>query len=317
LHRAKDELRRHRQDADTIARLLGEKAELLDKLRAMNEVRPISTVLRGHGSHHAKHAERLATDLSLAGKQNDALERDRHDLVSGISELRDDLHRVRSDAAELGRDLGAVKRSAVASTSNGSSGSDEAKSLLTMIRYLKAKCTREAGLRADLAHQKEYLQLLLREKDARCARVCVVSSSTLTMAQHRRDPSDALTLWPDAALRVVGSSNPAQVCRSCRHGHRTYAPRRRAVAADDGQQSGAARGLGKNARSTLDAMIDSRPMLFRIFTLVITTASLTWSSCSCRGRSPLVHAPVRPHASPMRSTWRLIAVTIRSALSSA
>lgn len=40
----------------------------------------------------------------------------------------------------------------------------EAKGLLAMIRYLKQKFLRESFFRADLAHQKGYLGMLLSQK---------------------------------------------------------------------------------------------------------------------------------------------------------
>jgi hypothetical protein len=41
---------------------------------------------------------------------------------------------------------------------------EEAKGLLIMIKYLKAKFTRESYWRADLAHQKLYLTMLVAQK---------------------------------------------------------------------------------------------------------------------------------------------------------
>ena len=41
---------------------------------------------------------------------------------------------------------------------------EEAKGLLVMIKYLKAKFVRESYLRADLAHQKLYLSMVIEQK---------------------------------------------------------------------------------------------------------------------------------------------------------
>lgn len=41
---------------------------------------------------------------------------------------------------------------------------EEAKGLLVMIKYLKAKFVRESYLRADLAHQKLYSSMVIDQK---------------------------------------------------------------------------------------------------------------------------------------------------------
>jgi hypothetical protein len=41
---------------------------------------------------------------------------------------------------------------------------EEAKGLLVMIKYLKTKFVRESYLRADLAHQKLYLSMVIDQK---------------------------------------------------------------------------------------------------------------------------------------------------------
>lgn len=45
---------------------------------------------------------------------------------------------------------------------------DEAKGLLAMIRYLKLRVTREATFRNDLTYQKDYLGVIVRQKQLRC-----------------------------------------------------------------------------------------------------------------------------------------------------
>jgi hypothetical protein len=45
----------------------------------------------------------------------------------------------------------------------------ECKGLIVQIRYLKAKFTREAALRADLGFQKGYLLVVLAQFERRCA----------------------------------------------------------------------------------------------------------------------------------------------------
>lgn len=55
-------------------------------------------------------------------------------------------------------------RDADALTAAREQSSQEAKGLLVMIRYLKTRVTREATFRGDMSYQKEYLGMLIREK---------------------------------------------------------------------------------------------------------------------------------------------------------
>jgi septal ring factor EnvC (AmiA/AmiB activator) len=148
-------------------------------------------------------------DIERLQGENRALHDQRNAILSGVSNLQDDLNRLRADTVTLGNDLAAARKERDVMLARQAAAKDaeqhrrdsevskaavskltkklgqsqgifeeakahhirEAKGLLLMIQYLKDRFSREAWFRADLCHQKEYLNLLLQEKQARYAQI--------------------------------------------------------------------------------------------------------------------------------------------------
>jgi hypothetical protein len=121
----------------------------------------------------AKEAQHLRLRLAgSSGFADPALSSERALILQNIASLHKDLSKVQTEALDLGEDIKLARR--LASHPNGALASadeqqqkrakEEAKGLLIMIKYLKAKFTRESYWRADLAHQKLYLTMLVSQK---------------------------------------------------------------------------------------------------------------------------------------------------------
>ncbi|SCZ98522.1 BZ3500_MvSof-1268-A1-R1_Chr3-1g05439 [Microbotryum saponariae] len=123
---------------------------------------------------------------------------ERSDILRNVAGLQMDLVKVREDAVSLGMDLANVRRErdalgggelaqallrieslekrirdhTCASSTTATSQelkarhAKEAKGLLVMIRYLKLRVSRELAFRNDLTYQKEYLQAMVKDKQA-------------------------------------------------------------------------------------------------------------------------------------------------------
>lgn len=159
--------------------LVRERAQLL---RELADIKAVSPTRRGRSradSGLVQHCHQISGQLSASRSAQASTEREayalRHALGSGgggahqqedfireLGVLRADLAKVQGEALDLGEEIRLARR--LAPAASGGSSKEEAKGLLMMIKYLKAKFTRESYLRADLAHQKLYLQLLLAQK---------------------------------------------------------------------------------------------------------------------------------------------------------
>lgn len=81
---------------------------------------------------------------------------------------------MQGEALDLGEDIKYARRLASGNQTHAATGTaiadegsvsrEEAKGLLVIIKYLKAKFVRESYARADLSHQKLYLNMLLAQK---------------------------------------------------------------------------------------------------------------------------------------------------------
>ncbi|SGY44034.1 BQ5605_C001g00104 [Microbotryum silenes-dioicae] len=123
---------------------------------------------------------------------------ERSDILRNVAGLQMDLMKVREDAVSLGMDLANVRQerdalgggelaearlrieslekrikdhicaSSTTATSQELKArhAKEAKGLLVMIRYLKLRVSRELAFRNDLTYQKEYLQAMVKDKQA-------------------------------------------------------------------------------------------------------------------------------------------------------
>lgn len=123
-------------------------------------------------------------DLEEAETRIRELEHEREDLLAGIAGLHRDIQRVRLDAVELGKEISSAPGGTGASIrcvvwfdlstkadqtfSSRSLSAQEAHTLLALVRYLKARITRENGLRQDLAYQKTYFLRQLDHKSTLC-----------------------------------------------------------------------------------------------------------------------------------------------------
>ncbi len=110
------------------------------------------------------------------------LVRERNQILSDMALLSKDLYKVQNEALDLGEDIKLARRLASndgASTRLTGEGEtkarEESKGLLVMIKYLKAKFVRESYLRADLAHQKLYLTMLVNQKQKMYVRLSTIS----------------------------------------------------------------------------------------------------------------------------------------------
>ena len=133
-----------------------------------------------HGQSQREVAQLQHRLASSSSPEDPHLVRERNQILSDIALLSKDLSKVQTEALDLGEDIKLARRLAAnngtTSTMMAAGGEaiarEDAKGLLVMIKYLKAKFVRESYLRADLAHQKLYLTMLVVQKQKMCVLSC-------------------------------------------------------------------------------------------------------------------------------------------------
>jgi DNA repair exonuclease SbcCD ATPase subunit len=129
----------------------------------------------------------LGQDLAEVRSREEQAERQHKQDQARATRLQDELARTKNQLAKVREEAGAhvcsrcvrlfvgrlhptmLKRGQCSDESAArlARHAQETKGLLAMIRYQKAQFTRETGLRADLAHQKQYLTIVVNELQAR------------------------------------------------------------------------------------------------------------------------------------------------------
>ncbi|KAL8276492.1 hypothetical protein RQP46_011093 [Phenoliferia psychrophenolica] len=156
----------HLSEIERLRRSLGEKDAAHRSL-----VDDRADILRGVAGLQAdlgrvrQEAISLGLDLAAVRRERD----------SGAKGEGEEVVRLRDELVKLRRKLGVfevkVAEHVCPSDANAlgemkARHSDEAKGLLAMIRYLKVRVTREATFRNDLAYQKDYLAVIVRQKQS-------------------------------------------------------------------------------------------------------------------------------------------------------
>ncbi|KAK4702179.1 hypothetical protein P7C70_g4047, partial [Phenoliferia sp. Uapishka_3] len=120
----------------------------------------------------------LGLDLSAVRRERDAIGARQADGAE-VAKLQEELIRLRKKLSVFEQKVAehVCPSDANALVEMKARHSDEAKGLLTMIRYLKVRVTREATFRNDLSYQKDYLSVIVRQKQSS------IDSTLTTLAQ--------------------------------------------------------------------------------------------------------------------------------------
>ncbi|KAK0563180.1 hypothetical protein OC844_002323 [Tilletia horrida] len=167
-------------------------------------------------------AQRKLATLALVEQDHDRMVIEREEIMEDVDRLERDMRDVRAEAAQIGRELEALRSVKEARKNEESTVDlqveiiaqlrrhhiDECKGLMLRIKYLKAKWTREANFRSDLGYQKGFLQQLVGglERDLASTQMFVADvSASRGLPQRARTPKNRLKevmLTVRAAVRM-------------------------------------------------------------------------------------------------------------------
>lgn len=192
-HRNEQDVRALQGSKDEVAKLEEELSRARKQIRALS-----SSASGGSATGHTSrgHCQAVEVRLQQANDRLREMEHEREDLLAGIAGLHGDLQRVRKDAIDLGKDIASVQGTsgttikcaflnfaslwgvgADLDSNSRSLSAQEAHTLLALVRYLKARVTRENGLRLDLAYQKTYLLRMVSQKTVLCVTPDILAST--------------------------------------------------------------------------------------------------------------------------------------------
>ncbi|KAE8209301.1 hypothetical protein CF327_g6697 [Tilletia walkeri] len=154
-------------------------------------------------------AQRKLATLAFVEQDHDRMVLEREEIMEDVDRLEQDMREVREEAAQIGRELEAL-RSVKEARRNEESTMDlhveiiaqlrkhhveECKALMVRIRYLKAKWMREANFRSDLGYQKGFLQQLVGglERDLASTQIFIADvNASRGLVTRARTPKNRL-----------------------------------------------------------------------------------------------------------------------------